>query len=56
MIKTDIRHPIFKPNAVRWIFLAGDILSFIIQCSGGGLTATSNPSMAKTGRESSGNI
>lgn len=49
MIKTGVHHPIFKPKIVRWIFLVADIISFFIQVSGGGLTANSDPNMAKMG-------
>jgi len=49
MIKTGIHHPTFKPGSVRWIFLAADILSFFIQCGGGGLTASTNPDVSITG-------
>ena len=50
MVKTNVIHPIFKPNIVRYVFLAGDIFSFIIQSSGGGLSASKDPNNAKTGK------
>jgi len=48
--KTKIEHPIFTAKRVKWVFLAGDICSFLVQVSGGGLTAiTSNIPIAQTG-------
>jgi hypothetical protein len=49
MSYAGIEHPIFKPARVKWIFLAGDILSFFIQAGGGGLTASHDIQTAKVG-------
>jgi len=42
---------IIKPVVIRYLFLAVDVSSFLIQCLGGGVlaTATSKPENAKTG-------
>ncbi len=50
MIKSGIEHPILKPSTVRWVFLAGDALSFLIQAGGGGLTAISNQTISQNGK------
>ncbi|KAI8375513.1 RTA1 like protein-domain-containing protein [Blakeslea trispora] len=38
-----------KPKFVTWFFFWSDFLAFFLQASGGGLQATSNPSMYETG-------
>lgn len=52
MRKTGIAHPVFRPNIVRWIFLVADILSFIIQSTGGAITTSKDLTVSKNGTES----
>ncbi|KAF2072622.1 hypothetical protein CYY_006060 [Polysphondylium violaceum] len=41
MKKTGIRHPIFRPNVVKYLFLTVDIISIIVQSAGGALLSQS---------------
>ena len=39
MIKTGIQLPILSPRMVKWGFFVADVVCFLVQCTGGGLSA-----------------
>ncbi|KAN0003921.1 hypothetical protein ACTFIZ_010074 [Dictyostelium cf. discoideum] len=49
---TGIKHPIFTPKRIKYLFLGVDCFSIFMQASGGGLLAQSgtNPSMGNIGK------
>ncbi|EGC29551.1 hypothetical protein DICPUDRAFT_95921 [Dictyostelium purpureum] len=49
MKRTGIKHPIFRPNVVKFLFLGIDIFSIIVQSAGGALLAQTadNPKLDK---------
>jgi len=48
MIDNDIKHPLFTPKRVKWVFLGVDVSAFILQLFAGGAMAVQ--SMANIGR------
>ena len=54
MEKFDIKLRILRPTVLKWIFILGDIFSFLLQTTGGGLatsqsTATTGANLLLTG-------
>jgi hypothetical protein len=51
MAQTGIELPFITSRNVRAIFICADVASFLIQCAGGGLSASKNIEVSINGKE-----